>query len=55
MVFAVLVFFVTARQARRELDETMATESTVPMVSNPNTTVTLEETTERLELVVDPS
>lgn len=33
MVFGVLVFFVRARQARRELDESMARENVVPMVS----------------------
>lgn len=35
MVFGVTVFFVRARQARRELDETMAAENAVPMVSIP--------------------
>ncbi|KAG6372329.1 major facilitator superfamily domain-containing protein [Boletus reticuloceps] len=48
MVFAVLVFFVRARQARRELDEAMAAANAVPMVSSPGTTGKLE-TTEELE------
>jgi hypothetical protein len=34
MVLGVSVFFVRARQARRELDETMAAENAVPMVSS---------------------
>ncbi|KAF8135477.1 MFS general substrate transporter [Boletus edulis] len=48
MVFAVLVFFVRAREARRELDEAMAAANAVPMVSSPGTTGKFE-TTEELE------
>lgn len=54
LVFGVLVFFVRARQARRELDETMAAESVVPAVSSPNAADKLE-TIETLEITKDPS
>lgn len=51
MVFAALVFFLRARQARRELDESMTVENAIPMVSNLNTVGKLEGTTEELESV----
>ncbi|KAG8213882.1 major facilitator superfamily domain-containing protein [Butyriboletus roseoflavus] len=55
VVFGVVVFFVRARQARRELDESMAAESAIPMISGPNTDGKLEEATEKLESMRDPS
>lgn len=55
VVFGVVVFFVRGRQARRELDETMAVESVIPMVSSPNSDGKLGITTETLELIKDPS
>lgn len=46
VVFGVSIFLVRARQARREMDETMANvESAVPLVSIPDTA----KETERLE------
>lgn len=54
LVFAALVVFVRARQARRELDEAMATENDVPMASGPNSRE-LDRTTEELESMKDPS
>ena len=54
LVFAALVVFVRARQARRELDEAMATENDVPMASDPNSRE-LDRTTEELESMKDPS
>ncbi|KAH0827810.1 major facilitator superfamily domain-containing protein [Lanmaoa asiatica] len=55
VVFGSVVFFIRARQARRELDETMAAESAIPMVSSPNVAGKLEETTEELKTIQDPS
>ncbi|KAF8554732.1 MFS general substrate transporter [Imleria badia] len=55
MVFAGLVLFVRARQARRELDEAMAAENTVPMVSSPSVAEGVGRTTEELESMKDPS
>jgi len=46
MVFGVIVFFVRARQARREMDETMAAENAIPMVPCRDTAGKLEGTRE---------
>ena len=53
MVFGVVVFFVRARQARRELDETMAAENAVPMIPYRDTAGKLEGTREELVLMKD--
>ncbi|KAI9569600.1 MFS general substrate transporter [Boletus coccyginus] len=55
MVFAVLVFFLRARQARRELDESMTAENAIPMVSDLSTDGKLEGITEAVESVKDLS
>lgn len=54
MVFGTLVFFLRARQARRELDETMAAENAVPMVSSPNVAEKSGETKHHFEVVEAP-
>lgn len=57
VILGLLVFFVRARQARRELDETMAVENAIiPMVSNSNyPTEKSETTTEEHELIKSSS
>lgn len=51
MVFGGSIFFVRARQARREMDETMAAESAIPAVSNLDSAGKLEGTVEGSESI----
>ena len=52
LVFGALVFFIRARQARREMDESMAAENAARVVSSLNTAGELEAKVEAHDSIV---